>query len=382
VGADPTFGGNDPGSNEGARSPEYPRGPMDVDRDPPQRRERDRPRRVALVSLLVVLAVLVGGVVAVARYYDRCGHPPPGQAEPVTFTVPSGTTGQQVVTGLHDQGLVACEGFVMDLILRGTGKADGILAGTYDLHRGMTLDQILDVLTTPPRRIPMVKMTIPEGFRIAQIAERVQDDLHIPSGRFLDALDDPAVELTPYLSASAPSPEGFLFPATYQFPRDDLRPQAVVEEMLQIFGDQANALRLPAGASQLGLSPYEVVIVASMIEKEARVQRDRPLIASVIYNRLHARMPLGIDATLLYDDPTPDGQLSSSDLESDSPYNTRLRVGLPPTPIASPGTTSLKAALHPADTGYFYYVLCGADGSHKFAVTYQEHLRNVNACLG
>lgn len=372
-----------PGDGRGGRGPEYPRGPMDVDRDPPPRRERERerPRRVALISLLVVFAIFVGGVVAVARYYDRCGRPPSARDELVTFTVPQGTSGQQVVRDLHDQGLVSCQGFVMDLILRGTGKADGILAGTYELHRGMTLDQILDVLTTTPPPIPMVKLTIPEGFRIAQIAQRVRDDLHIPPARFLAALDDPGVALPPYLPASASSAEGFLFPATYQFPRDDLGPEMVVEEMLRIFGEQAKALRLRAGASRLGLSPYEVVVVASMIEKEARVQRDRPLIASVIYNRLDAGMPLGIDATLLYDDPTPDGQLSSSDLESDSPYNTRLRLGLPPTPIASPGASSLKAALHPADTGFFYYVLCGADGSHKFAVTYAEHLRNVDACL-
>jgi UPF0755 protein len=355
---------------------------MDLDRDPPRRRNRDRPRRVVLISLLVALAVFVGGVVAVARYYDRCGKPPPGRAEPVTFTVPPGTTGKQVVRDLHTQGLVSCQGFVMDLILRGTGKADGILAGTYDLRHGMSLDEILDVLTTPPPRIPTVKMTIPEGFRITQIAQRVQEDLHIPSRRFLAALEDSGVSLPPYLPATASSAEGFLFPATYRLPRDHLQPRAVIEEMLHVFGEQATTLRLRQGAGRLGLSPYEVVIVASMVEKEARVQRDRPLIASVIYNRLKADMPLGIDATLLYDDPTPDGSLSSSDLESDSPYNTRLLLGLPPTPIASPGAASLRAALHPADTGYYYYVLCGKDGSHKFAVTYAEHLRNVNACLG
>jgi UPF0755 protein len=354
---------------------------MDVDRDPPPRRERDRPRRVVLISLLVVFTIFVGGVVAVARYYDRCGAPPAGEAEPVTFTVAAGSSGQQVVRDLHDQGLVPCEGFVMDLILRGTGKADGILAGTYDLSRGMTLDQILDVLTTAPPRVPMVKITIPEGFRLTQIAQRVQERLRIPSQRFLDALGDPAVALPPFLPASAASAEGFLFPATYQLPRDGLRAETVIEEMLGTFEREANALRLRAGASRLGLTPYEVVIVASMIEKEARVQRDRPLIAGVIYNRLEADMALGIDATLLYDDPTPDGELSQSDIDTDTPYNTRLRVGLPPTPIASPGTLSLEAALNPADTEFFYYVLCGADGSHRFGVTYEDHQQNINECL-
>jgi UPF0755 protein len=117
-----------------------------------------------------------------------------------------------------------------------------------------------------------------------------------------------------------------------------------------------------------------------MIEKEAKLDRERPIIAGVIYNRLKLGMNLGIDATLLYDDPTPDGQLSFSDLETDTPYNTRLNPGLPPTPIASPGRASLEAALNPADTPYLYYVLCGADGHHAFGRTAAEHEANRQRC--
>jgi UPF0755 protein len=119
-----------------------------------------------------------------------------------------------------------------------------------------------------------------------------------------------------------------------------------------------------------------------MIEKEYRVDEDGALISGVIHNRLRIGMTLGIDATLLYDDPTPDGQLSSADLEADTPYNTRLHAGLPPTPIASPGAKALEWALAPAETEFLYYVLCSDDGAHRFAVTYEEHLRNVDACLG
>ena len=119
-----------------------------------------------------------------------------------------------------------------------------------------------------------------------------------------------------------------------------------------------------------------------MIEREARVPGDRPKIAAVIYNRLAAGMSLGIDATLLYDDPTPDGQLSASDLRSHSPYNTRLHAGLPPTPIANPGLPSLRAALQPADVPYLYYVLCGADGHHRFSVHYSVFLHDKAVCLG
>jgi UPF0755 protein len=117
-----------------------------------------------------------------------------------------------------------------------------------------------------------------------------------------------------------------------------------------------------------------------MIEEEAALDEERALIAGVIYNRLERDMPLGIDATLLYDDPTPDGQLSFSDLETDTPYNTRIRVGLPPTPVSSPGRESLLAALEPADTDFLYYVLCGDDGHHEFGRTLEEHNANRVRC--
>jgi UPF0755 protein len=146
----------------------------------------------------------------------------------------------------------------------------------------------------------------------------------------------------------------------------------------------AGQIDLTGGAKALGLSPYEVVIVASMIEREAQVEGDRAKIASVIYNRLARGMTLGIDATLLYDDPTPDGQLTTPDLETNTPYNTRINAGLPPTPIASPGQASLEAALHPAKTDYLYYVLCPPDGPgvHRFATNLHDHDVNVQQCLG
>ena len=244
----------------------------------------------------------------------------------------------------------------------------------------MTLDAALDVLTTPPPEVPTVELVIPEGFRLTQIAERVQDDLGISAKRFLKEVESGRYVLPPYLPAGSASPEGFLFPKSYEFVEEGLSARVVAEELLEQFGTEADALPFDR-TEQLGVSPYELVIIASMIEEEARVDRDRRLIAGVIYNRLRIGMALGIDATLLYDDPTPDGELSSEDLAHDTPYNTRINGGLPPTPIASPGEKSLQAALDPADTDFLYYVLCGADGHHKFALTLGEHNRNVDACL-
>ena len=153
----------------------------------------------------------------------------------------------------------------------------------------------------------------------------------------------------------------------------------MIRRLLDQFGTEAETLPW-ANAEELGVEPYEVVVIASMIEEEAKLDEERALIAGVIYNRIELGMTLGIDATLLYDDPTPDGQLSFSDLEFDSPYNTRINPGLPPTPIASPGRASLEAALNPADTTFLFYVLCGPDGHHEFGETSAEHEANRVAC--
>ncbi len=340
---------------------------------------RERPRRGALLVLLVAFLVLVGGVVAAGAYYGRC-QGASGPRDPVAFAVRRGMSGEQVVERLHDLGVVRCGGLVGRILLRGSGKADQILAGDYRLTTNMTFDDAIAVLSTPPAPVPTVRVTIPEGYRLTQISERLHDALGIPQETFLASAQRPGWTLPPYLRAGHGT-EGFLFPKTYDFVKADTTPDDVVKRMLDQFDTEARALPWK-NAERLGVSPYEIVIIASMIEREARVSSDRPKIAAVIYNRLAAGMTLGIDATLLYDDPTPDGQLSASDLRSESPYNTRVHAGLPPTPIANPGLPSLRAALSPADVPYVYYVLCGADGHHRFSVTYRTFLHDKAVCLG
>jgi UPF0755 protein len=339
-----------------------------------------RPRRIALSVALLLFLALLGAVAWGASYYRTCTRGGDGPRRTVAFTVARGETGQEVVDELHRREVIPCGGLVGNWLLRATGKADRIRVGEYRLTTGMTLDQAIRVLTTPPPEVPTVELVIPEGYRLTQIAEEVERQLKIPAERFLRVLDGD-LSLPPYLPKDAPSVEGFLFPKTYEFVKADLSARLVAERMLEQFEIEAEKLPLDR-LDRLDVSPYELVIIASMIEEEARVERDRRLIAGVIYNRLRIGMALGIDATLLYDDPTPDGQLSSSDLESPSPYNTRIHAGLPPTPIASPGAASLLAALTPADTDFLYYVLCGEDGHHRFAETHRQHIRNVDACLG
>jgi len=292
---------------------------------------------------------------------------------------------------LHAQGLINCGGFLGNLLLRGTGKAGDIRAGTYDLPVGMTLDGIVGVLTAPPPKVPTVRLTVPEGLRIASmyagersISSVVAQATGLSAKAFVRAASDLRKHPSAYLPKGATSLEGVLFPDTYQLREKGLTVDVVVDTMLDRFDAVAKDIDLTGSAKALGLTPYQIVIVASMIEREAQVPEDRAKIASVIYNRLDRGMTLGVDATLLYDDPTPDGQLSTSDLQTDTPYNTRINAGLPPTPIASPGQASLEAALHPATTDYLYYVLCPPDGPgvHRFATTLHEHNINVQQCLG
>lgn len=341
---------------------------------------RHRPKRHGSWGLrigLVVLLILAGLGIAAVRYYDWC-QGASGPREPVTFRVEDGQAGSEIVDALRDEGVLRC-GLVSKWLLRRSGLETEFRSGSFELTTNMTPDAAFAALTAPPPEIPTVSVTIPEGYRLTQIAERVQEDLGIPAGRFMRELERGRRSLPPYLPEDAASLEGFLFPKTYEFFEDRTSAADVIDRLMAQFRDEVESLPWE-NAEDLGVTPYEVVIIASMIEEEAALDEERAVIAGVIYNRLDAEMVLGIDATLLYDDPTPDGQLSSSDLEADTPYNTRIYGGLPPTPITNPGIESLRAALEPADTPFFYYVLCGEDGHHEFGRTEADHLANRERC--
>jgi UPF0755 protein len=289
------------------------------------------------------------------------------------------------VSILHNAGVMRCGGLIGKFLLRNDGRAGQILAGSYDLKTNMTVGQVLDVITVKPHRDPTVTMDIPIGFRLTQIAQRVQDSLHIPAKQFLKVVDSGKLSLPPYFEKGTKNPEGFFYPHNYSF--DATKPpnaQQVAQAMLAEFRTGTKGLPWK-NAKQLGMTPYQIVIIASMITRETGLASDAPKVAAVIYNRLKDNMALGIDATLLYDDPTPgDGTLSASDLKSDSPYNTRVHKGLPPTPIASPYIDAIRAALQPAHANYLYYVKCDKDGPGKsrFASTYDEFLHDKSVCLG
>ena len=246
--------------------------------------------------------------------------------------------------------------------------------------------------------ITFTKVTFPEGYTVTQIAKRIEDKTpRITARDFFDAINNPLLGSeyfptnTDFLVGVPFRLEGLLFPDTYQVSGDETA-TSVVDRMLRLMERVGNQEGLSDSQEKVGKSPYEVLIIASIIEREAKLENDRGKISRVIYNRLERGMLLQIDATLYYN--SADGA-SFTDLKAvDSPYNSYLHTGLPPTPIASPGRASIRAALNPSpnpdlsdkicigikkssNCEYLYYVLSDANGGHTFAATEQDHAFNV-----
>jgi UPF0755 protein len=330
------------------------------------------------VLAVAVVVLLVAAGAGATGYYRWC-QGASGDQSPVTFTIPPGTSGNEIVGALHTQGIIRC-GSVAKYIVRNRGLSSSFEAGEYHLQRNMTLDDAIAGLVKGPV-VRTVDFTVPEGWRVDQISQAAQKDLGIPAAQFEAQAKSGTYSLPPYLPPGKSTVEGFLFPKTYTFPKDSVNADVVIKRQLEQFKTETQHLPW-ARTKALGITPYEAVIVASMIERETAVPSERPLIAAVIYNRLNSGQILGIDATVQYIDPNPADGLTESDLAIKSPYNTRLYKGLPPTPIASPSLASIRAALMPAKSDAAYYVACGAGGHHKFTASYTEFLKLKQECLG
>lgn len=331
-----------------------------------------RARGRALRSLLTLLLVFVVlGASASGLYLYAVGGT--GASQAVEVVVPKGATASAVGAILEEAGVIRSSlAFRLMASFRGTGSE--IKAGVYPMRTNMRLPDVFDLLEKGPEDpTPTVTVTIPEGFRLEQVAETLAEEIGLSREAFLRVAGSGEFSLPPYLPEGAETVEGFLFPETYEF-REGASPEDVINRQLEQFSLEAEGLPWDR-AEGLGVTPYEVVVIASLIEREARVAEDRAKVAAVIYNRLARGMKLQIDATVLYALPQHKERLTFEDLEFPSPYNTYLHAGLPPTPIASPGIASLEAALQPADADYLYYVVIDESGRHGFTSSYQEFLR-------
>lgn len=343
------------------------------DGEPPRRRVIRRPRVWLVVSLLVVLPLAVAVIGGLWFFWQL--DPPGKSGEAIEVRIENGWKVGRIGEELADRDVIGSS-FVFEVYTRLNGK-DDIQAGTYDLNRNMGVRAAAGALAEGPR-IDYVELAVPPGRWLVEVAELVGAIPGRSKEAFLQAAANGSARSEYLPEGAALNLEGLLWPDTYRVSETDDE-IAILKEMVELFDARADALGLATAATE-GRTPYEIITIASLIEAEAKVDADRPLIASVIYNRLREGMPLQIDATLLYASGDPAKQsVTEADQQAPGPYNTYLDTTLPPTPIGSVSEASLVAAMQPASTEFLYYVIADAEGNHAFAETYEEHLANIDA---
>ncbi|NLI01524.1 MAG: endolytic transglycosylase MltG [Chthonomonadales bacterium] len=332
---------------------------------------RRRIRRWVIWYALVEALVIVAGLIA--WFWFQKQLTPVGQGPARVVWIARGSEIRGVSRRLRAMGLIR-HADAFRWYARWRGDTERIKAGRYRLSPTMTAGQILDRLTSGKQDTEGL-VVIPEGFTLRRIAERLVARGILRDGKaFLDLARNPQGRIRTGFAAPASGLEGYLFPSSY-----DIEPGTKPERIIQMMVDQFEEQFARPYADEIarrGRNLHEIVTIASMIEREAEVEKDRPLIAGVIENRLRKGMRLQIDATVLYALGQHKSRVLYRDLQVASPYNTYRNAGLPPGPIASPGLPSLLAALRPATHDYLFYVALG-DGSHVFTRTEAEHNREV-----
>ena len=322
-------------------------------------------RRFGIVLILGALA-LVGAFAIVAAF-----RPVAREGSTRVITIPPGASVREIAARLADARLIRSPVvFILAARLRGVGGR--LQHGEFALSPAMSTVEILDRIVRG--EIVLHGITIPEGYTAARIADGLARAGLADREEFLRLVREEGGSFPFAFLQGRRNLEGYLFPDTYRFPRD-LPARQIIHQMLVRF-DERVAPELRARPPSPGVSLFEALIIASMVEREAKVAPERPIIAGVIYNRLQRGWRLEIDATILYALGRHADRVTASDLEVDSPYNTYRHGGLPPGPICNPGLAAIRAALRPATTPYLFYVL-RPDGTHAFSRTYQEHLQAI-----
>jgi len=344
----------------------------------PKRRSSRRLGGCAIFGIvLAVLLVLVGIAGAVAwQQLFRAQNPVPA-GTPLEFTVKRGQSVQQIGEALAEEGIVR-NALMFRLQARNSDQASKLKPGTYNLATGMPYDLVLDKLATGPD-VVYYDITIPEGFTARRVAARFAAQAHVSEDEMLELVLHGAPlfeDEHPYLKGAYDgSLEGFLFPKTYHV-KKGTKPEAIVKMMLDQFDEEIATVDLSYAESK-NLDVKDVVIIASIIEREVRLQKEYALVSSVIYNRLKLPMRLQLDSTVFYSLPEGTKILRKADLAAHTPWNTYRRDGLPLTPICNPGIKAIEAAAKPKQTKYLYYVLTSKDGSQTFTTNYPDFLKAV-----
>jgi UPF0755 protein len=359
------------------RRPVPPRGPRTAVSNTQLRRPAGAPRgRWGRRVLAVIALALIGGALWLINATFQPFHGDPKGA--VVVTVPAGADAGKIGDLLKSAGVIDnARLFVANATV--TLRRSKLHPGKYTLPKGMTNGAAIEALMQGPKAkvVRTFKFTLPEG------RSRRENEALVKKGPFrgdyVKATTDKAFLKRAHglgLPPRSKSLEGFLFPATYEMIAG-ASAKDLVKRQLDGYEQNVGTVSMKA-AKKKNLTRYDVLIIASMVEREAQLAKERPLIAAVIYNRLHEGMPLGIDATIRYQINNWSRPLRVSELQRDTPYNTRTRRGLPPTPIGNPGLASIKAAANPAKTKYLFFVRKpGKTGEHAFSKTDAQFERDV-----
>lgn len=331
---------------------------------------------LAVVALLIVIATVMAYLNS--RSQDNAQTASITAGEHIKVTIPSGANAARIAQLLVQERVIS-DGKAFLSAIQKQDVASKIKSGTYELVAGSDYQQLIDRLIQGPNSSENA-LVVPEGFTVDKLADLVSQQFGISRDDFLaQAKASNYVDEFPFLKdAQNDSLEGFLWPKTYDFSSTTPTSDAIIKLMLTQYKTETANLDFE-GAQQnikqqygVTMSRYDFIKLASIIEKEALIDEDRPLIASVMFNRLKADMPLQSDATMGY---VTKGKVTPQDLKSDSPYNTQNKKGFPPTPICSPGIASLSAAMLPATTDNYYFWI--TKDEHKFSKTYDEHLQAI-----
>lgn len=335
-----------------------------------RRRKRKKTGKVLFfLAVIIILALILG--IGFKLHLSNAAKPLDEKSDTmVTVTVESGSSTTGIANMLEENGII---GSASDFkLLSKIGGFDGkYKAGSYSLSPSMSADEIMNILVSG--NTASMRITIPEGYSIEQVAKKLEAGNFINYDAFMNEIANGSFDyrFMSYLPEGPNRLEGFLYPETYDF-FTNASEYDIINRMLKQFDsvfDDAAYER----CKELGLTPYEVITIASIIEKEAKAPQDRELISSVIYNRLKIDMPLQMCSTVLYALGDNKGYVTTKDTKYDSPYNTYINKGLPPGPITSPGAKSIQAALYPADTDYIYFVLKpDGSGAHNFSSNYKQ----------
>lgn len=339
----------------------------------------EEPRNRSVLAVLVVLAALAGlGLAGKAMFADLLSPSETtvlGTATvgvPVTVEVPAGASARTIASLLQEADVIpSARNF--ERAVEDGGYTQRLGAGRYELTTGMATDDVIATFLAGPA-FETYRITVREGLRIGEVLTEIANQTDYLEEELEEALLSGAVQssLLNGPIASIQDWEGLLFPDTYEF-ETDASAASILGKLASTMESRVQSIDWTAWTDR-GYTIYDGLIGASIIEAETKVDADRPDVASVIVNRMEVGMPLQIDATVLYAMDARGIGLTLADLEIDSPYNTYLNPGLPPTPIGGPRLVSLEAIADPPETDYIYYVLTDADGSHSFTADYNQFL--------